>query len=106
MVFHEEKFVGSALYSQVITHLFFIGEALVVQHVEVLLSISHFIPQNNRTEYWKDVPWNVELIQSMIYCSIKDIQVKVGFYVCCEWVAVKNPVTLQFGAIVLFCVRF
>ena len=51
MVFHEEKFVGSALYSQVITHLFFIGEALVVQHVEVLLSISHFIPQNNRTEY-------------------------------------------------------
>ena len=73
MLFHEEKSVGSTLYSQVITQLFFIGAALIVQHVEVLLSISHFIPQNNCTHYWKDVAWNVELIQSIIYCSIKDI---------------------------------
>ena len=76
MLFHEEKSVGSTLYSQVITQLFFIGAALIVQHVEVLLSISHFIPQNNCTHYWKDVAWNVELIQSIIYCSIKDIQEK------------------------------
>ena len=51
MLFHEEKSVGSTLYSQVITQLFFIGAALIVQHVEVLLSISHFIPQNNCTHY-------------------------------------------------------